>query len=82
MGSISLPSGELYLIYLYKYEINKALSYIYGKQIADEWYWSSTEYSAQSAWRLNFYGGYQLNFDKSSYQSRVRPVSAFITSTL
>ena len=78
-----IPSlGELYLIYLYKYKINDALSYVYGKQIANNRYWSSTEYSAQSAWNLNFIDGYQ-NFNvKSSLQYRVRPVSAFITSTL
>lgn len=78
-----IPSlGELYLIYLYKYEINKALSYVYGKQIADEWYWSSTENSAQGAWHLPFGSGYQSTSDKSSGQFRVRPVSAFIASTL
>ena len=78
-----IPSlGELYLIYLYKYEINGALSYVYGKHIADEWYWSSTEYSAQGAWYLKFNYGPQGTNVKSSGQSRVRPVSAFIASTL
>lgn len=78
-----IPSlGELYLIYLYKYEINKALSYVYGKQIADDWYWSCTEASAQRAWTLAFFNGLQGNLVKSSYQFRVRPVSAFIASTL
>ena len=78
-----IPSlGELYLIYLHKYKINGALSYVYGKQIADDWYWSSTEGSAQGAWYLNFNYGNQDNNDKSSGQCRVRPVSAFIASTL
>ena len=78
-----IPSlGELYLIYLHKYKINKALSYVYGKQIADEWYWSSTENSAGSAWNLGLYNGYQSGNSKTGYQIRVRPVSAFITSTL
>lgn len=78
-----IPSlGELYLIYLYKYEINEALSYVYGKQIADDWYWSSTEASAQGAWGLFFSYGYQGYGTKSTGQFRVRPVSAFITSTL
>ena len=78
-----IPSlGELYLIYLYKYEINEALSYVYGKQIADDWYWSSTEYSATNAWHLYFNGGCQAGSGKSSRQCRVRPVSAFIASTL
>ena len=78
-----IPSlGELYLIYLHKYKINRALSYVCGKQIADEWYWSSTEYSAGDAWNLNLSGGIQGNVSKTSYQFRVRPVSAFIASTL
>ena len=78
-----IPSlGELYLIYLHKYKINGALSYVYGKQIADDWYWSSTENSAQYAWRLYFRNGNQYNSVKSSNQYRVRPVSAFIASTL
>ena len=78
-----IPSlGELYLIYLHKYEINEALSYVYGKQIADEWYWSSTEGSATSAWFLDFGIGCQDGVAKSSTQYRVRPVSAFIASTL
>ena len=78
-----IPSlGELYLIYLYKYDINEALSYVYGKQIADDWYWSSTENSATRAWGLNFGGGAQGGNHKSAGQYRVRPVSAFIASTL
>ena len=78
-----IPSlGELYLIYLHKYKINEALSYVYGKRIADDWYWSCTEVSAQDAWGLNFYTGTQRGNPKSAYQWRVRPVSAFIASTL
>ena len=78
-----IPSlGELYLIYLHKYKINKALSYVYGKQIADEWYWSSTELSANFAWGLILSNGNQNLNSKTSTQYRVRPVSAFITSTL
>ena len=78
-----IPSlGELYLIYLHKYKINKALSYVCGKQIADEWYWSSTEGSAGYAWTLNLGYGRQSIYSQTSYQFRVRPVSAFITSTL
>ena len=78
-----IPSlGELYLIYLYRYEINKALSYVYGEQIVAGWYWSSTECLAQHAWRLNLNDGAQSIGVKSTYQSRVRPVSALISSTL
>ena len=78
-----IPSlGELYLIFLHKYKINKALSYVYGKQIADEWYWSSTEASEGNAWYLFMSYGGQSNGSKTSSQYRVRPVSAFIASTL
>ena len=78
-----IPSlGELYLIYLHKYKINYALGYVYGKLIADEWYWSSTENSANGAWGLGLNYGYQSSGSKTSIQVRVRPVSAFIASTL
>ena len=78
-----IPSlGELYLIYLHKYKINYALGYVHGKQIADEWYWSSTESSANGAWGLYLGDGGQGNVSKASGQNRVRPVSAFIASTL
>ena len=78
-----IPSlGELYLIYLHKYKINYALGYVHGKLIADEWYWSSTESSALSAWGLYLGNGNQGSGSKSGYQLRVRPVSAFIASTL
>ena len=38
---------------------------------------TTTENSAQSAWYLNFNYGFQYYTDKSSNQSRVRPVSAY-----
>ena len=77
-----IPSlGELYLIYLHKYKINYALGYVHGKLIADEWYWSSTELSASGAWYLGLSLGSQDSNSKASSQLRVRPVSAFITST-
>ena len=75
-----LPSlGELMMIYANKYKINYALSLINGAvQLADMWYWSSTEYSAASAWRLNLdYGGANYT-TKAEGQGRVRPVSAFL----
>ena len=78
-----IPSlGELYLIYLYKYKINKALSYVYGKQITDEWYWSSTEFSTSSAWYMYMCNSGQAGYTKTRYQYLIRPVSAFIASTL
>lgn len=75
-----LPSlGELMMIYANMRKINYALSLIEGAtQLAETWYWSSTEYSAAYAWGLNLYGGY-ANYDaKATYQGRVRAVSAFL----
>ena len=78
-GKWWLPSlGELMMIYANMRKINYALSLINGAtQLAETWYWSSTEYSATLAWvcastLASRYGA------KATYQSRVRPVSAFL----
>ena len=79
-GSWWLPSlGELMMIYANMRKINYALSLINGAtQLAETWYWSSTEYSATTAWPLNLnYGGANYG-TKASNQNRVRPVSAFL----
>ena len=79
-GKWWLPSlGELEMIYANMTKINYALSLISGaQQIAETWYWSSTEYSATYAWRLNFYNGSIYSSTKASDRIRVRAVSAFI----
>ena len=79
-GSWWLPSlGELMMIYANMRKINYALSLINGAtQLAETWYWSSTEYSATPAWRLNLGDGRAGNGTKAAYPSRVRPVSAFL----
>lgn len=80
-GKWWLPSeGELMCIYANMRKINYALSLIEGAtQLAEDWYWSSTEYSAATAWYLHFDDGNAGNwFTKAGYQLRVRPVSAFI----
>lgn len=79
-GSWWLPSlGELMMIYANMRKINYALSLINGAtQLAETWYWSSTEYSATSAWRLGLSYGYAGTTTKAAYQGRVRPVSAFL----
>lgn len=79
-GKWWLPSlGELMMIYANMRKINYALSLINGAtQLAETWYWSSTEYSAATAWRLTLGDGYAGNTTKASYQLRVRPVSAFL----
>lgn len=73
--------GELYVMYLMKNQINKALEYIGAELIKDTWYWSSTEYSATTAWHLDFDGGI-FDTNGKAYEHSVRPVSAFNPLTL
>lgn len=79
-GKWWLPSlGELMMIYANMRKINYALSLINGAtQLAETWYWSSTEYSATNAWGLNLGHGNANTSAKAAYQNRVRPVSAFL----
>ena len=79
-GSWWLPSlGELMMIYANMRKINYALSLINGAtQLAETWYWSSTEFSATNAWHLYLNNGYASNPTKATNQGRVRPVSAFL----
>lgn len=79
-GKWWLPSlGELMMIYANMRKINYALSLINGAtQLAETWYWSSTEFSATDAWGLYLTNGYASYYTKASIQSRVRPVSAFL----
>lgn len=76
-----LPSlGELMMIYANMRKINYALSLINGAtQLAETWYWSSTECSATNAWYLNLGNGDAYGGTKAAIQGRVRPVSAFFT---
>lgn len=73
--------GELYVMYLMKNQINKALEYIGAELIKDTWYWSSTEGTATLAWSLHFAYGY-FNYNFKTYESSARPVSAFNPLTL
>lgn len=79
-GKWWLPSlGELMMIYANMRKINYALSLINGAtQLAETWYWSSTESSATSAWHLYLSSGTASNYTKATNQGRVRPVSAFL----
>lgn len=79
-GKWWLPSlGELMMIYANMRKINYALSLINGAtQLAETWYWSSTEYSATNAWVLYLSNGPASFNSKAAYQGRVRPVSAFL----
>lgn len=75
-----LPSlGELMMIYANMRKINYALSLIEGAtQLAETWYWSSTEYSAAYAWTLYLGNGFAYASTKATSQDRVRAVSAFL----
>lgn len=79
-GKWWLPSlGELMMIYANMRKINYALSLINGAtQLAETWYWSSTELSATYAWYLYLYDGNAGGGAKATHQPRVRPVSAFL----
>lgn len=79
-GKWWLPSlGELMMIYANMRKINYALSLINGAtQLAETWYWSSTESSATHAWYLYLSDGYASRNSKAAGQNRVRPVSAFL----
>ena len=79
-GKWWLPSlGELMMIYANMRKINYALSLINGAtQLAETWYWSSTEYSATNAWILYLTNGLASNTTKATNQDKVRPVSAFL----
>ena len=75
-----IPSlGELYRIFINKKAINAALEFAKGGKLQDRWYWTSTELSATSAWRLCLSGGNAYYWTtKASTTGRVRAVSAFI----
>ena len=87
-----LPStGELLLIYQHLDEIQNALSIVGGQEFVDEWddednvpcYWSSTEYSATTAWNLYLDDG-TLGYciSKVICSGKVRPISKFQLSEL
>ena len=80
-GKWWLPSlGEMFMIYANMQKINYCLSLINGAtQLAETWYWTSTESSATLAWHLSLSDGDASGwYTKASDTGRVRPVSAFI----
>jgi len=80
-GKWWLPSlGEMMMIYANLTKVNYALSLISGAtQLQETWYWTSTEYSATTAWNLYLNYGTANTYTKARYKSRVRAVSAFIS---
>lgn len=79
-GKWWLPSlGEMTMIYANMTKINYALSLINGAtQLAETWYWTSTEYSSTYVWFLDLNYGDAGIIPKAANQSRVRAVSAFL----
>lgn len=74
-----IPSlGELYFILAHFTQINAALEAVGGEPLRNDWYWSSTQYSATNAWHLNLSYGGASHSAKATNQARVRPVSAFL----
>ena len=74
-----IPSlGELYFILAHFTQINAALEAVGGKPLLNDWYWSSTQYSATTAWGLYLNNGDAGGNPKAAGQGRVRPVSAFL----
>ena len=66
---------ELTGIFLNKDKINAALKAANLPELKESWYWSSTEYSSDSAWTLSMYNGSRYNLNKYS-TNYVRPVLA------
>lgn len=58
--------------------VNKALVRAGGEPLKNDWYWSSSEYSSNSAWQsyLNFSYGLS-DYDDKHYTYYVRPVLVF-----
>ena len=74
-----IPSlGELYFMLAHFTQINAALEAVGGEPLRNDWYWSSTQYSATNAWGLTLSNGIAANSTKATHQLRVRPVSAFL----
>uniref|UniRef100_A0AAU8AV68 DUF1566 domain-containing protein n=1 Tax=Dulem virus 29 TaxID=3145747 RepID=A0AAU8AV68_9CAUD len=70
-------SQELSIIYENKEEINKLMTENGGEPLKEDFYWSSSEYSYNSAWSQRFSGGYVDGDGKNGSNYYVRPVLAF-----
>ena len=74
-----IPSlGELYFMLAHFTRINAALKAVGGEPLRNDWYWSSTQFSAANAWYLYLNNGGANTGTKATNQGRVRPVSAFL----
>ena len=79
-GKWWLPSaGEMMMIKANKNKINYCLSLISGATLlTNNWHWTSTEASADFAWRLKLNNGQFDGHYKNSIKMQVRPVSTFM----
>lgn len=69
---------QLEAIYKSKEVLNKAFIAVGGEALDDEaYYWSSTEYNNDGAWRLDMSDGGRYAGNKTNYNLYVRPVLAF-----
>jgi len=66
---------DAYIIMYFKDEINRLLKKNGGEPLDDDWYWTSTQYSAAYAWYLLTFNGNMTTTSKPNY-NRVRAVSA------
>lgn len=73
-----LPTMGLWgVMMLFASKIQNALIHVGGEPLTDEdWYWSATEYNANSAWYVGFTDG-GVNGSVKYFSHRVRPVVAF-----
>lgn len=72
-----IPSlAQLHLILLNIKEVNKALEAVGGSPMRKEWYWSSTEYSANYSWNVYFSSGYSSDYYGKCSTIVVRPAVA------
>lgn len=68
--------GVLNIIAHLREALNEALDYVGGATLSDTWYWSSTEYSPNYAWYVNFSNGDTIINNKYNGIA-VRAVAAF-----
>lgn len=69
--------GEMLFVFLNRKAVNQALEAVGGTTIDGVWYWTSTEFSATTAWLLHLNSGNVFFTTKASFTTRVRAVSAF-----
>jgi len=75
--------GHMHICYKYLLEINAELEYYFGPsaKISIDWYWTSTEATASSAWFVSVnYGGIHIHVKTNTY--RVRPVARVLESAI